>query len=150
MLLLNRPLNTDIIYRPNNLLRAGHLWNNTDRGTGWSTRIKTCKIWKQSHYRPGQALRFPGVWSFQISKQSAHEVGNVVSPRYRLPLPPRKYSRYSFMLEAESTPGATVRQEGLCQWEIPMTPSGFEPATFRLVAQCLNQLRHRLSQEKNL
>ena len=33
-----------------------------------------------------------------------------------------------------------MRPEGLC----PMIPSRIEPATFRLVAQCLNQLRHRV------
>jgi hypothetical protein len=41
-------------------------------------------------------------------------------------------------------PRAMVRPEELFQWKVPMTPSGIEPATFRLVVQCLKQLRHRL------
>ena len=103
--------------------------------------LQRCKT-MQSHYRPGQALRVPGDWGSQISRQSAHEGGRV-GPTHLPPLPPRKYSWYLFLLEAESTPRAIVRPEGLCQWKIPMAQSGIEPATFRLVAQCLNQLRHR-------
>jgi len=103
-------------------------------------RILEVKV-QQSHYRPGHALRVPGGWGSQIAGQLAHEGGNV-SPTHSRPLPRRKYYWYSFLLEAESTPGPYFWPEGLYQWKIPVTPLEIKPTTFRLVAQSLNELRH--------
>ena len=54
---------------------------------------------------PGRALRDPGGWGSQISRQSVHGGSKVVRLMHRPLLPRRKYSWYSFLLEAESTSG---------------------------------------------
>jgi hypothetical protein len=99
---------------------------------------------KTSFYRPGQTVGFPGGWGSHISRQLARESGKVVSPKHRPCLPLRqKILLILISVRDWVDPRTTVRPEGLCQWKIPMTSSGIEPATFRVVAQCFNQLRHR-------
>ena len=97
------------------------------------------------NYRPGQALKFPGGWGSQISRQSAHEGGKVVSPTHRPPLPPGNIpdTHFCYRLRQPQGHGAAGK---IITMKIPMTSSGIEPASFRLVARWLNQLRHRVPQ----
>ena len=61
---------------------------------------------KQLLYMPGQPLGVPGGRGSQISRQSAHEGGKVVSPKHRPPLPPGSN---------RVDPRSIVWTNGLCQ-----------------------------------
>ena len=71
-----------------------------------STKSKT-KV-KQSHYWSGQALRIPGVWGSQISRQPAHEGDKVVSPTHRPPLPPGNIRGTHFSYRLSRPQGRSV------------------------------------------
>jgi hypothetical protein len=82
---------------------------------------------------------FRDIQHIKLAKLSAVRTGRLYPPGY-----------IHGTVRGRVDPSTIVQTEGLCQCKIPMIPSGIEPATFRLVAQCLNQLRHRLSPRMKL
>jgi len=73
-----------------------------------------CCVFPSFHKKKGKGKAVPlQVWSgpegsrklrFSYFMTTAQDGGKVVSLTHQPPLHPRKYTRYSFLLEAESTP----------------------------------------------
>jgi len=98
---------------------------------------------KQTHTGLDRPLGLQEFEAPRISRQSAHEGGKVVIPMHRPLSPQRRYFRYTFLSEAVD-PRATSLPEVISQLPISEAAWAIEPASFRFVAQCLNQKRHRL------
>jgi hypothetical protein len=111
--------------------------NNLDHDSSFQIIVTQVQ---QSLYRPGQVLRVPGAWGSHIQDNGHMKVIRLSVLRTGH-LYPSGYIRGT-----QVDTRAVVRSEGLCQRKVLMTPQGIEPATFRLVAQCLNQLDHRTTQ----
>ena len=85
-----------------------------------------------------QAQRGLGSWRPDVLTTAQY--GGRLSALRTGRLYPQEYSRYSFSLRAESTPGAMVWSEGNVSLKNPVTTPGIDPGTFRLVA--LGKPRH--------
>ena len=104
--------------------------------TNWAMPTHFIRIVKvnESHYRPEvprgfQEIKVTWHWPRMVVRLSVLRTGRFYSQEMLLVL---------ISVRDWVDPRAIVRSEGLCQWKIPMTPSGMEPAACRFVAQRLN------------
>ena len=75
-----------------------------------------------------------------LRTRTAYESNNVVNHKHRsLSTPPQEISLVLISVPGRIESRAIVRLKRLSEWTISMSPSGIDPANFRLGAQCLKQ-----------
>ena len=79
---------------------------------------------KQSHYMPGRP------WGFQVETPRLQDIQHMKLVRLSAlstgPLYPQEIFLVLISLKGWANHRVIMRPEGLCQWKIPMTPSGIE------------------------
>jgi len=98
------------------------------------------------HYRLGQALRVPGGSGSQNFETISTWRWSGRQSYVLTAFTHQEICRVLISLTRRADPKARVHLEGLGQWIISVTPSGIEPVTFQLVAQCLNQMGPHIPQ----
>ena len=88
-------------------------------------------------------MRFPSGWGSQISRQSAHEGGEVVCPTHRPPLPPTKYLGTHFCWRLSQHQGHSAAGR-IMSMNISNDTIGNRTRDRPAGSACLNQLRHRI------
>jgi hypothetical protein len=104
-------------------------------------RRKKVKLFLQQAAEAHRVVRLRSSYFFLDNRLI--DGGEVVSLTCWPPFNPRKFPGTHFSWRP-SPPRAIVRLEGLGKLKNTIISSGIEPATSRLVTQCLNQLRYRV------